>query len=348
MFNLAREILEREQQLAIASEVCGELDVLLAFTKTARDYKWVCPQLTSEGSLHIEAGRHPLMELVVPSFVPNDYELDGENQLRAIQDSQHEAVILTGPNHSGKSIYLKQVAIIVYLAHLGSFVPADSARIGLTDKILTRISTRESVTGNESAFATDLRQIAYATRCATSRSLVLIDEFGKGTNADDGAGLLAAAIHHFLSQSSVRPRLIVATHCHELFEGGYIHEHERLHVAQMQVEASYESGHSKEDITYLFKISSGHGTSSFGSRCAALNGVPSAIVDRAEGIAQLLARQEDLSSACARLSSEEEQHLVDAEHVARRFLQQDFVDNPTLNINGSLRGLIQGMLEPKS
>jgi len=123
-------------------------------------------------------------------------------------------LVLTGPNYSGKSVYLKQVALIVFMAHVGSFVPAESARIGLTDKILSRVTTRETVSRVQSTFMLDLQQISLALSLATRRSLLIIDEFGKGTEASDGAGLACAVMDHLLSLGAERPKVIGATHFH--------------------------------------------------------------------------------------------------------------------------------------
>ena len=281
--------------------------------------------MTTENVITIEGGRHPLQELVVPSFVPNDCHISGGHRATVRHDlAEAQSLVLTGPNHSGKSIYIKQTAIIVYLAHIGSFVPAEKATIGLTDKILARIATRESLSRTESAFAIDLRQAAQAIRYATARSLVLVDEFGKGTNVDDGAGLLAALLDHFLCLGEGMPRLLLATHFHELFEGGYLVEHEALRLSHMDVRTDWDARQVDDQITYLFKLRDGPCFSSFGAKCAALNGVPSAVVDRAEAIGLLLSRNEDLSAACARLSLDEERRLEVAEAVARRFLQDDY------------------------
>jgi DNA mismatch repair protein MSH5 len=123
-------------------------------------------------------------------------------------------LIMTGPNYSGKSVYLKQVAVIVYMAHVGSFVPAESARIGITDKILSRVATRESVSRIQSAFMIDLQQVSLALSLATQRSLLIIDEFGKGTDSSDGAGLACAVFKHLLSLGTERPKVLGATHFH--------------------------------------------------------------------------------------------------------------------------------------
>lgn len=335
-----------EDALGTTSDICGDFDALLALAKGAQKYTWTCPQVIRQttSTVNITGGRHPLQELVVPSFVPNDCML-GEEEEYERPSNLPMAMVLTGPNHSGKSIYLKQTAIIVYLAHIGSFVPAEKAVIGLTDKILTRISTRESVSRNESAFAIDLRQVGTAIKCATSRSLVLIDEFGKGTNADDGAGLLAATLDHFLTVETGAPRLLLATHFHQLFEADYLIDYQNLGVAHMEVRTDLEAGQPDRQITYLFNLKPGHSSSSFGGRCAALNGVPSAIVKRAEAISQLLSRNDDLVSACTKLTKQEELSLQVGEGVARRFLGFDFEDGyGSSDSSGKMKSMLAGIL----
>jgi DNA mismatch repair protein MSH5 len=175
----------------------------------------------------------------VSSFVPNDtFIVGGPGDDASLEESELDRntagpfqpssstrhtyahkdspsmLVLTGPNYSGKSVYLKQVALIVFMAHVGSFVPAESARIGLTDKILSRVTTRETVSRVQSAFMLDLQQISLALSLATRRSLLIIDEFGKGTEASDGAGLACAVMKHLLSLGSERPKVIGATHFH--------------------------------------------------------------------------------------------------------------------------------------
>jgi DNA mismatch repair protein MSH5 len=177
------------------------------------------------------ATSHILQERTVSSFVPNDTLLvggpgddeTGRNKSHQVHSGSAHAnthhdvpstLIMTGPNYSGKSVYLKQVAVIVYMAHVGSFVPAESARIGMTDKILSRVATRESVSRIQSAFMIDLQQISLALSLATRRSLLIIDEFGKGTDSRDGAGLACAVFKHLLSYGTERPKVLGATHFH--------------------------------------------------------------------------------------------------------------------------------------
>ncbi|KAF4445068.1 hypothetical protein F53441_10992 [Fusarium austroafricanum] len=343
---LADKVLEHEEPLLSSSDMCGEFDAILALALGAEKYNWRAPHMVEASVIHIEEGRHPLQELAVPAFVPNSCHL-GSNQ----EEGSPRALILTGPNHSGKSVYLKQTAIIVYLAHIGSFVPANQATIGLTESILTCISPRESMSGGESAFARDMKQVALSTKSSTPRSLILIDEFGKGTNGDDGAGLLAALLDYYLSLGAHCPRLLAATHFHEIFENGYLEHHNGLRLAHMNVRLDWDASLVDDQVTYLFSLEYGHSTSSFGGRCAALNGVPSAVVERAENISKLLARNEDLSAVCARLSQAEEEKLEKAEMAARLFLCQNFGDQDGVDgegLEGSIKETLEAILSPNT
>ncbi|KAG7084341.1 MutS domain V [Colletotrichum scovillei] len=329
LHGLACKILEHEATLSRVSDVCGELDCLVALASGALKYGWVCPTMTEDNIMSIYGGRHPLQELAVPAFISNDCILMGGSADEAktptsMPNSNNIGVstlVITGPNHSGKSVYVKQVALIVYLAHIGSFVPATGATIGLTDQILTRISTRESVSQAESAFGTDLRQVAFLLNRATRRTLVAIDEFGKGTAADDGAGLMTALIEHFSTLGLQSPKVLITTHYHEIFEGGFLQERPGLSLAHMEVRLDIDANQMEDQVIFLYSLVPGRSTSSFGSRCAALNGIDTAVVERAEAIVLLLARNEDLGVMCARLDAEDEARLEEAENVARQFLR---------------------------
>ncbi|KAI1763423.1 muts domain V-domain-containing protein [Hypoxylon sp. FL1150] len=330
---LAVKVLSHQEAIITASDVLGELDSIIALAIRSGQYNWVAPNMTTENVIHIEGGRHPLQELVVASFIANDcYVQGGQGEQNEDESSANlerpstkypSALILTGPNHSGKSVYLKQVALIVYLAHIGCFVPAQRARIGITDRILTRIATRESVAKNESAFSIDLRQVAFAINFATRRSLVLIDEFGKGTNCLDGAGMVTAVLDHFTSLGLQRPKVLAATHFHEIFENQFLEETPELAFGHMDVRLDLNAPTTEDQVTYLFQLAPGRSTSSFGIRCAAMNGVDPVIVERAESIMLMIAHNEDLEVACSKLSVAETQRLEEAEAVARNLLEQD-------------------------
>jgi DNA mismatch repair protein MSH5 len=335
---LTVKVLGHEDAIISASDILGEFDSLLALARGAGQFNWTAPRMTTENIIHIQGGRHPLQEVVVPTFISNDCYLaggsgmddgmqsdSGSSEKTSIARAEDPStLILTGPNHSGKSVYLKQIALIVYLSHIGSFVPADRAHIGITDRILTRVATRESVSRNESAFSIDLRQVAFAMNFATRQSLILVDEFGKGTDNTDGAGLMAALLAYITSRGADRPKLLAATHFHEIFENGFLEESPELALAHMDVRVELGAPTVEDQVTYLYQLVHGRSIASFGSRCASMNGVDEAVVERAEEIVLLQARNEDLEVACSRLSDAETRKLARAEAVARAFIQEDF------------------------
>ena len=325
-YELAQSVLQDEELLVTASDMCGELDCLLAFAHVAHESKLTRPKITEDNTINIKGGRHLLQEMVVPSFVANDTYLvggtgEGENE-------GPNMLLLTGPNYSGKSVYQKQVALAVYMAQVGSFVPANSATIGITDKILTRITTRETVSKVQSAFMIDMQQIAIALNSCTRRSLVVIDEFGKGTDTCDGAGLAAGVFHHLLSLGSEAPKTLVATHFHEIFSLGIFADMPNISFAHMEVHVEERddrsAGEHNSEITYLYNLRPGRSDLSYGTQCAAMNGVPMEIVDRAVELARLASKGEDLVSICSALKKDDMEELRYAEKAARMFLAQDF------------------------
>ena len=346
--DLSQRVLQQELMLNEVSDICGELDSLLALAQGARSYKFCRPRITTKNIIDIKGGRHPLQELTVPSYVANDIrvvaglgsEVKTEGFLRNnsvhISDPTRSSprngsggssmLILTGPNYSGKSVFLKQIAVITYMAHVGSYVPADQATIGLTDRILTRISTRETVSKPQSAFMIDLQQITLAMKLATHRSLVIIDEFGKGTDSDDGAGLACGVFEHFLSLGENRPKVIGATHYHEIFETNFLKPQAHLAFGHMEIRLDQEAEEVENQITYLYTFRLGRKNSSFGSHCAAMNGIDPIIVSRSEELVLLCAQGEDLVASCAKVSLKEEYDLMTAEDIARAFLAEDFRD----------------------
>uniref|UniRef100_A0A803SX63 MutS protein homolog 5 n=1 Tax=Anolis carolinensis TaxID=28377 RepID=A0A803SX63_ANOCA len=209
MYQLQTKILEKSAVLNDVIEYTAHLDVLLSLAVMARENGYVRPHFSHSHMIRIKDGRHPLMELCAKTFVPNSVESC---------ETSGRIKILTGPNSSGKSIYLKQVGLITFMALIGSYVPAAEAEIGAVDGIYTRIHSRESVSLGLSTFMIDLNQVAKAVNNATERSLVLIDEFGKGTNTVDGLSLLAAVLRYWIKQATNCPHIFVATNFHSLVQ----------------------------------------------------------------------------------------------------------------------------------
>ncbi|KAK3383895.1 muts domain V-domain-containing protein [Lasiosphaeria ovina] len=328
---LAAVVLEHENAIVQASELFGEFDSLLSLAFAAEKYGWVAPEMTTSNIIDILDGRHPLQELLVSSFIPNNCRIAGgvggtgaEDKYLAISGDDEATdpsmLILTGPNNSGKSVYMKQVALIVYLAHIGSYVPATRATIGITDQILTRIATRETVVDDESAFLVDLKQAAFSMNFATRRSLLLIDEFGKGTTMEAGAALFAAYLIHFLDLDMEKPKVLVGTHFHEIFEHGFIGPRDGVAFAHMEVRLNPEAQDAEDQLTFLFKLLEGRDERSLGVLCAAINDIPSDVIKRASYIVSLQESNEDLVEAYENSREFDQGRLEEAELVARRFL----------------------------
>ncbi|XP_065207339.1 mutS protein homolog 5-like [Planococcus citri] len=247
------------------------LDCLISFSDIAKELDLIKPEMVSENVVKIDKGRHLLQQLCVDTFVPNDYDSSHATSL---------VKIFTGPNASGKSVYLKQVALIVYLAHVGSFVPAEKAIIGVMDYIHTRIQTTESISNQLSSFLLDLRQMYSCLYNSTPNTLIAIDEFGKGTADVDGLSLLSASIQHFLDRGEYCPHILVSTHFHTLLN--LIPQSPLIKLQTL--EFLMEDG----EITYLYKVKDGSVTQSF-ALCAAFNmGFAKDLIYRAKQILEVM------------------------------------------------------------
>ncbi|OAP02709.1 MSH5 [Arabidopsis thaliana] len=230
----------------------AELDCILSLACVAHQNNYVRPVLTVESLLDIRNGRHVLQEMAVDTFIPNDTEINDNGRIH----------IITGPNYSGKSIYVKQVALIVFLSHIGSFVPADAATVGLTDRIFCAMGSK-FMTAEQSTFMIDLHQVGMMLRQATSRSLCLLDEFGKGTLTEDGIGLLGGTISHFATRAEP-PRVVVCTHLTELLNESCLPVSEKIKFYTMSVLRPDTESANMEEIVFLYRLIPGQTLLSYG------------------------------------------------------------------------------------
>lgn len=271
---LCARVAERRTDILRTARALGELDVLATLAEVAAAYGYMRPQLVAEPRIAIRGGRHPVVERALPAghFVPNDTILSTE---------EAQILILTGPNLSGKSTYLRQVALIVLLAQIGSFVPAEEALIGVTDRLFYRFGSEDYIAQGRSSFFVEMMETATILHQATPRSLILFDEIGRGTSTYDGLALARAVIEYLHNHPRARARTLFATHFHELTElEGILPRVKNLHVLVAE-----EDG----QLRFLHRVVPGRATRSYGVQVARLAGLPRPVVHRAE---ELLAEYE--------------------------------------------------------
>lgn len=266
---LKERVRDRFRELQAAGLAASRLDVLCTLAQVAEERGYTRPELVESRTFEVQGGRHPVVEALLrdESFVPNELELD--------PDSGASLVLLTGPNMAGKSTFLRQTALIQLLAQIGSFVPADSARLGLVDRIFTRVGASDDLSRGESTFMVEMREAAFILARATDRSLVILDEIGRGTATFDGLSIAWAMVEH-LVRSRVNPKVLFATHYHELTD--LESRQEGIRNLSVCVE---EQG---EDILFLHRVRPGPADKSYGIHVARLAGFPPEVVARAREI----------------------------------------------------------------
>jgi len=276
---LRDETLREIEPIQQTAEAIAVLDVLCALAETARLFRYCRPELNDSLRLVIKDGRHPVLDqnLIEEKFVPNDTELDGETVRMAI---------VTGPNMAGKSTYIRQVALIVLMAQIGSFVPAESAEVGLVDRIFTRVGASDDLARGQSTFMVEMNETANIVNNASERSLVILDEIGRGTSTFDGLSI-AWSVAEFL-YDKIKARTLFATHYHELTKLA----EDRKGVCNLNVAVREWN----EQIIFLRKIIPGGADKSYGIQVARLAGLPKEILDRAK---EILAHLESSSRADA-------------------------------------------------
>jgi DNA mismatch repair protein MutS len=295
---------KRIQQTAKA---IARLDVYASLALVAERNNYVCPQINTDGRLVIKNGRHPVVEQTISNdmFVANDILLDNDT---------NRVSIITGPNMAGKSTYMRQTALIVLMAQVGSFVPADSADIGIVDRIFTRVGASDDLAGGQSTFMVEMTEVANILRNATNKSLLILDEIGRGTSTFDGLSIAWAVIEHISNSSILGAKTLFATHYHELteLEG-------KLDGVNNYCIAVKEKG---DDIIFLRKIVKGGADKSYGIQVAKLAGVPATVLRRANEIVDeligndLALKAKDISTDIKRKKEEFRQETLPIEQLS--------------------------------
>jgi len=283
------EVLGQLKEIQGTAAALAQLDVLSTFAETARLHRHVCPEVGDSGVLEIREGRHPVLEQTLPDgrFVPNDVRLDVERE---------QIALITGPNMAGKSTYIRQVALIVLLAHTGAFVPATSARIDLVDRIFTRIGASDDLARGQSTFMVEMSETANILNNATRRSLVILDEIGRGTSTFDGLSLAWSIVEHLHHQ--VGAKTLFATHYHELTELGSHPDAPDAPGAPDGARLVRVRNHHvavrewNDQLVFLRKVQPGATDKSHGIQVARLAGVPQPVIARAKVILRVLEEAE--------------------------------------------------------
>jgi DNA mismatch repair protein MutS len=268
------EVLGQLPKIQQTASALAQLDVLAAFAETARLHNYCRPQISDEGVLQIRDGRHPVLEqqLVEERFVPNDTAFNAGLQI----------ALITGPNMAGKSTYIRQVALLALLAHTGGFVPAAEARIDLVDRIFTRIGANDDLSRGQSTFMVEMTETANILNNATPRSLIVLDEIGRGTSTFDGLSLAWSIVEHL--HNAVGAKTLFATHYHELTElSARLPRLKNFNVAVREWH---------DQIVFLRKIVEGGTDKSYGIQVARLAGVPKEVLERAKQILSNLEESE--------------------------------------------------------
>jgi DNA mismatch repair protein MutS len=307
------------------AQILSELDVLAALAEVAVIRQYSRPTLDDSDILAITDGRHPVLEAMAQEerFIPNDTLLDRERR---------QILLLTGPNMAGKSTYMRQVALIVILAQLGSFVPARAARIGLVDRVFTRVGAQDMLGKGQSTFMVEMTETANILHHISARSLILLDEIGRGTSTYDGISIAWAVVEYLHDYGALRPRTLFATHYHELTALATSLARVHNYSAAVQEHAN--------KVVFLRRILPGSADRSYGVQVARLAGLPALVLQRAQ---QLLTRFESSTSLASVGSGKRRATQPLPPHADR---QLSLFESPTTELLQALRSLELAHLSP--
>ena len=295
VFLQIRDILAQNiKRLQSTANIVATLDVLASLATVAEDMNYVCPIVDNSGEIDIKEGRHPVIEKMIDSgtFVANDTYLNKE---------EDRLSIITGPNMAGKSTYMRQVALISLMAQIGSFVPASYAKLGVVDKIFTRVGASDDLSMGQSTFMVEMMEVATILKEATPNSLIILDEIGRGTSTYDGLSIAWAVVEHITDKTKCGAKTLFATHYHELTE-----LENKIEGVKNYSIAVKEKG---EDIIFLRKIIPGGTDESYGIHVAKLAGVPQTVVKRSNEILRTLERKSMLGQKKAENKKQTEGQL---------------------------------------
>ncbi|WP_206082094.1 DNA mismatch repair protein MutS [Maribellus sediminis] len=312
--------------IQLNSNILAQIDCLLSYTTCAVEYKYFRPEINDEMEIDIKNGRHPVIEQQLPigeSYIANDVQLDQEDQ---------QIIIITGPNMAGKSALLRQTALIVLLAQMGSFVPAEVARIGLVDKIFTRVGASDNISLGESTFMVEMNEAASILNNVSDRSLILFDELGRGTSTYDGISIAWSIVEHLHEHPAAKAKTLFATHYHELNEmEGAFPRVKNFNVSIKEV---------GNKVIFLRKLVRGGSNHSFGIHVAGMAGMPKSVIKRAEQILKKLEGGKEKESLAKPL----EEIGENREGMQLSFFQ---LDDPVLKqIRDEIKGLDVNNLTP--
>ena len=289
--DVRNQIAAQVERIQTTAKAIAKVDVFASLALVAERSNYVRPKINEQGVIDIKDGRHPVVEKMIPNdmFISNDTYLD---------DKKQRISIITGPNMAGKSTYMRQAALIVLMAQLGSFVPASSANIGLVDRIFTRVGASDDLASGQSTFMVEMTEVANILRNATSKSLLILDEIGRGTSTFDGLSIAWAVVEYISDNKLLGAKTLFATHYHELTElEGKIHNVNNYCIAVK------EKG---DDIVFLRKIVKGGADKSYGIQVAKLAGVPDVVITRAKEIVEELS-DEDITTRVSEIASREKE-----------------------------------------
>ncbi|RME36657.1 MAG: DNA mismatch repair protein MutS, partial [Deltaproteobacteria bacterium] len=290
------QVVGQADRIQRTADALAELDVLCALADVASERNYVCPTVDDSDVLTIEEGRHPVVESMNlgERFVPNDVHLDcRENQL----------LIITGPNMAGKSTFMRQVALIALMAQMGSFVPAQKARIGLVDRIFTRVGASDNLARGQSTFMVEMTETAHILNHATARSLIVLDEIGRGTSTFDGVSIAWAVAEYLHDNPRVAARTLFATHYHELTDLALTRERVRNYNVAVK--------EWNDQIVFLRRIVKGGASHSYGIQVARLAGLPQPVIDRAKEVLKNLEAGEFVGEGQPRIARGRGEKRVD-------------------------------------